>query len=87
MIARYWPEQHVFFDDRYDMYPIALDTAYNKVLSVKEGWEQVLDQYRINTIVWPRDHGIVQVLERMPAWKKIRQDKVASVFVRRHPLP
>ena len=66
MIYKYWPEQRVFFDDRYDMYPTALTDAYNKVLSTKPGWNRVLDRYRINIVVWPRDRGIVQVLERMP---------------------
>ena len=86
VIYKYWPEQKVFFDDRYDMYPIALTNAYNAVLSVKPGWERVLDKYRINVIVWPREKGIVQVLDHLPGWTKIRQDKVASVFVRKRPL-
>ena len=40
VIYKYWPEQHVFFDDRYDMYPIAMTQAYNKVLGLKPGWER-----------------------------------------------
>ena len=51
VIAKYWPEQPVFFDDRYDMYPIAIDEDYNKLLSTTPGWRQVLDKYRINVIV------------------------------------
>ena len=86
VIYKYWPAQHVFFDDRYDMYPIALTTAYNEVLGVKPGWERVLDRYRINIVVWPRDRGIVQVIERMPGWTELRHDKVATVLVRDRPL-
>ena len=86
MIAKYWPEQHVFFDDRYDMYPIAVTDAYNKLLSTKPGWQRVLDRYRINIVVWPRRRGIVQVLEVSPGWTVLREDKVATVLVRDHPL-
>lgn len=86
VIYKYWPEQHVFFDDRYDMYPIALTDAYNKVLGLKPGWEQVLDTYRIDIVVWPQDGAVVQVLEHLPGWKLLRTDKVAATFIRVHPL-
>jgi hypothetical protein len=86
VIAKYWPEQPVFFDDRYDMYPIAIDEDYNKLLSTTPGWRPVLDKYRINVIVWPRDRGIVQVLEASPGWTVLREDKVATVLIRDHPL-
>jgi len=86
VIAKYWPEQPVFFDDRYDMYPVAVTDDYNKLLSTKPGWQQVLDKYRINIVVWPRQRGIVQVLEVTPGWTVLREDKVATVLVRDHPL-
>ena len=86
VIEKYWPQQHVFFDDRYDMYPIAMTDAYNKVLSLKPGWEHVLDQYRINIIVWPKDDPVTQALKHLPGWKQLRADKVARTFVRRTPL-
>ena len=59
VIYKYWPQQHVFFDDRYDMYPIAMTDAYNKILSLRAGWEHVLDQYRINIVVWPDETPVV----------------------------
>ena len=46
----------------------------------------MLDKYRINTIVWPRDRGIVDVLEASPDWTVLREDKVATVLIRNHPL-
>jgi hypothetical protein len=86
VIAKYWPEQHVFFDDRYDMYPIKVTEDYNKLLSSKPGWQLALDRYRINVVVWPRQRGFVQVLEVSPGWTVLRQDKVATILVRNHPL-
>ncbi len=82
VIERYWPQQRVFFDDRYDMYPVALTDAYNKVLSLKPGWERVLDQYRISIIVWPKDDPVTQALKHLPGWSQLRVDKVARTFVR-----
>ena len=87
VIYKYWPEQHVFFDDRYDMYPIALTAAYNKVLVAEAGLgagaRPVPDQHR----GLARDGAVVQVLEHLPGWKRLRTDKVAATFVRTHPLP
>ena len=82
VIYRYWPEQHVFFDDRYDMYPVKMTDAYNKILSLKPGWEKVLDHYRINVVVWPKDGAFVQALAHLPGWEMVRSDKVSKTFVR-----
>ena len=82
MIDKYWPEQHVFFDDRYDMYPVAMTDAYNKILSLKPGWEKVLDDYRINVVVWPKDGAFAEALAHLPGWKMVRKDKVSKTFVR-----
>ena len=85
MIYKYWPEQHVFFDDRYDMYPISITDDYNKILSLKPGWEKVLDKYRIDTIVWPKDAAFVQALAHLPGWREIRHDKVSRTFIHDEP--
>ena len=86
VIYKYWPQQHVFFDDRYDMYPVRMVDAYDKVLDLQPGWDRVLDQYRINIIVWPKNGALVQALAHLPDWTELRHDKVATVFVRTHAL-
>ena len=82
VIYKYWPEQHVFFDDRYDMYPVKMTEAYNKILSLKPGWEKVLDQYRIDTVIWPKDGAFSEALAHVPGWKLVRSDKVSKTFER-----
>jgi hypothetical protein len=86
VIYEYWPRQHVFFDDRYDMYPVKMTEAYNKVLSLKPGWERVLDQYRVNVVVWPKNDALSEALVHLPGWKLVRTDKVAKTFEREQPL-
>jgi hypothetical protein len=86
VIYKYWPEQHVFFDDRYDMYPVKITEAYNKLLSLKPGWERVLDRYRINTVIWPKDGALSEALVHLPGWKLARTDKVSKTFVRERPV-
>jgi len=62
VILEYWPRQSVFVDDRYDMYPVKMVDAYDKILNLDPGWDRVLDQYRINLIVWPKNGALVQGL-------------------------
>ena len=85
VIYKYWPKQHVFFDDRYDMYPIALTDAYNKVPRLKPGWDKVLDQYRINVVVWPKD-GARRAGARAPAGLDRRPHRQGRRDLRPHPL-
>ena len=72
----------MFFDDRYDMYPKPMIEAYDKVLNLDEGWEKVLDQYDIQTVVWPKDGAVVQAMKLLPGWTETRRDKVAVTFER-----
>jgi hypothetical protein len=81
-IYRYWPEQQVFFDDRYDMYPREMIEAYDKVLNLDDGWAKVLDEYDIDTVVWPKDGALVQAMKLLPGWDEVRHDKVAVTFQR-----
>ena len=58
-----------------------------EIAPMGRGWEHVLDQYRINLVVWPTDGAVPQVLEHLPGWRELRTDKVATTFVRVNPLP
>jgi hypothetical protein len=81
-IYRYWPEQKVFFDDRYDMYPERMVEAYDKLLNLDEGWDDVLDDHDIEIVVWPKGGALVEALRLSPEWTETRHDKVAVTFER-----
>jgi hypothetical protein len=56
VIYRYWPRQHVFIDDRYDMYPTGLAKEYFQVLDGAPEWRSVLDRHHIDVVVWRKVH-------------------------------
>jgi hypothetical protein len=87
VIAVAWPQQHVFFDDRYDMYPLSVDAAYTRLAAIRPGWEHDLDTYGIDVVMWPKNGALVQALALTPDWAQIYEDKTAVVFVRRSLLP
>jgi len=81
-IAQHWPEQRVFMDDRYDMYPRQVVEDYEKIAGVQPGWALLLDEYDIETVVWPRERGLTQALALRTDWDEAHRDDIAAVFTR-----
>jgi hypothetical protein len=86
VIARYWPAQHVYMDDRYDMYPKAVVDDYDHMANVDPAWRRTLDKWRIDVVVWAPKRSLSQALALDTDWVVIHRDKVAVVFVRKTAL-
>jgi len=82
VILRDYPQQKVFIDDRYDMYPTAVIYDYFTLSSGRPGWSGILDRYRVATIVWKRDTPLAALLDESSAWHRVYRDKVNAVWVR-----
>jgi hypothetical protein len=83
IILKYWPRQRVFVDDRFDMYPVGFMSDYVKVLDSGEGWQQMLQRFQVDVVVWPNEKALAQVLDASPGWIRIHRDQLGAVFVRR----
>ena len=83
VILRYWPQQKVFVDDRYDMYPRPVIDDYIKFSDADRRWAEILDRNRIDVVVWRVNQAIVRLMEADPAWTAAYTDKRAVVLVRR----
>ena len=91
MIAETETGQKVFFDDRYDMYPLAVNEAYDDLANLRPDWRTQLDKWRIDVVMWPRSGPLVQALAERSDWVRVYRDKQAAVYARRsyldaHPL-
>jgi hypothetical protein len=82
LILRSWPDQKVFMDDRYDMYPVDFTKDYIKFADADRSWRKILYRYDIETVMWPSDAAIVQFLDADRAWRRVYRDRTAAVFVR-----
>jgi hypothetical protein len=82
LIGTEWPRQQVFFDDRYDMYPLAVNDAYDSMAQLKPGWDRVLDHYRIEMVLWPRLGPLAQGLALRSDWTRVYADDQAVVYAR-----
>jgi hypothetical protein len=83
LIEQAWPQQTVFYDDRYDMYPLAMNADYMKLLDAQPGWQNVLDLHGVDVVMWPTRQALSQLLAIDPHWRKTFGDDKAVVFVRR----
>jgi hypothetical protein len=81
VILRYWPQQKVFMDDRYDMYPTSVIYDYFKLTAAVPGSLKVLDKYRVDVIVWKKDTSLAALLDQSREWKVVYHDGVDAVWV------
>jgi hypothetical protein len=77
-----WPRYKVFFDGRSDMYGTDRLKEYIKVTNFEDGWEKVLEKYRINWIFFNTESRFSRFLVERKDWTLIYRDKVASIFIR-----
>lgn len=82
VIYSVWPRYKVFFDGRSDMYGTDMLKEYLKVTRFEDGWEKILEKYRVNWIFFDSDSPLVRFLKDRKGWTLIYQDKVASIFIR-----
>lgn len=73
----------VFFDDRYDMYPLELVEDYEVLLAGGHGWAEVLDRHDVDTVLWERNQPLASVLEASPGWRAVYVDDGWVVACRR----
>ena len=82
MGERMGPGRHVFFDDRFDLYPRRLIADSVSLLDGDEGWQRRLDTYRIDAVIWERSKPLAGLLALDPGWRIVRRNADWIVAVR-----
>ncbi len=81
--ARDYP---VFVDGRTDLYDDQLLRQYLATIFAQQGWEDMLDEWRINTILIERNSPLAEVLRLTSGWKEVHSDSLSIIYVREEPL-
>ena len=84
LILREWPQQKVFFDDRFDMYPRRVISDFTTISTGSAGWAKKLADYDVEVIVWDRHRVLTQLLRLDDTWRITHRDADYLVFVRRN---
>ena len=82
VILRYSPEQRVFMDDRFDMYPMSVIRDFTTVNAGTAGWDRVLLDRDVEVVVWERRRALSQLLLERDDWRVVHRDPDYYVFAR-----
>lgn len=85
LLFRNWPEQRVFIDGQTDFYGEVLTRTYERVLLQDTGWQQVLDDYGVDWVIWPEDESLPVALERDGGWTEVYRDETSVIYRRISP--
>ena len=77
-----YPEYPVFIDGRTDLYDDAFIRRYLQAALGKKGWQQILDEYEVGTILVEKNSSLSDILRYADGWTAVYADDMAVVFVR-----
>ena len=76
------PRQQIFMDGHTHIYGETLTREYETVISLADGWQDVLDKYQVEWVILRTGSPLVGALENIN-WKIAYQDDTATVLVHR----
>jgi hypothetical protein len=81
---RFYPDanRRVFIYGEAELMGDQLLLDYVDVNQVKSDWQQVLDRYRVDYVVFATGKPLDEVLQQSAAWRLAYSDDVADIFVR-----
>jgi hypothetical protein len=83
LIFRMYPERKVVLDDRHDLYGEGRIRQYMTLTEAAPGWQTVLEQWQIRTVLLPAGSTLANLLRELPQnWHVVYDDKVAVVLER-----
>jgi hypothetical protein len=78
----------VFVASHVHLIPRSVWQDYMRIITLDDGWQKVLERYRINTAIVDDDQhaALADALREDPAWSVAYEDAQGLIFVRRQPL-
>lgn len=73
----------VFIDDRSSFYGEPFYLSYGRIVSLYPDWEKLLEEHKIDWVIFPKRAELSERLKQHPGWKTLCEDGAAYVFVRR----
>lgn len=81
------PKHRVFLDGRSELYEAGgVLSDYMRITYLAPGALNVLDNYRVNSVLMQPNAPLATVLSALPQWRRIYSDNTSVLFVRRDPL-
>ncbi len=81
LIYRFAGRRKVFFDGRSDFYGADFLKQYGRLMQVRPGWRQLIEQFGFTHALLPNDYSLRGALEDS-GWKRLYADRVATLLAR-----
>src|SRR5258706_151295 len=81
LILKLYPQYRVFMDGRADLYGDDLLRQFQKASQLRDGWEQVLDRWRVEAVLVPPSGALAQSLLLDDRWHVEFRDSHAILFL------
>ncbi len=83
LIWRYAPQASVFVDGRIALYPLPVWEDYLTIALAGPGWEELLDRYKVDTLVLSKDRqGAIIAAAMQAGWRDMSEDKASVILMR-----
>jgi hypothetical protein len=83
LLLKLWPDQQIFMDGHTHIYGEALTREYERVITLGNGWEGVLNKYDVKWIIIRAHTALANQLASSPNWKTVYKDQTSIIFVRK----
>ena len=84
-IWKLYPEYRVFVDGRADLYGDGLLRQFKTAMQLRTGWRDILDRWKVETVLVPPSCALAQALLLDPNWHATYSDSKAIILLRTHP--
>jgi len=84
VIWRGFPDLQVFMDSREAAYPLDVVDDYDRFADARLGWEEVLQRYHVDYLLWPAVEFQPRALLATGTWMPLYQDEQAVVLASKH---
>ncbi len=87
-IWKLYPAYRVFVDGRADLYgDDLLHQSIQTVVQIRTNWRDILDRWKVETVLVPPSCALTQALLLDPNWHVAFRDSRAIILLRTHPAP
>lgn len=80
LLYRLFPQEQVFIDGQTDFYGEAFTREYAQVVSLDEGWQDVLVKYNVSWVIIQTGKPLIPTLQNELNWNIIYQDNTATIL-------
>ncbi len=83
LLLRLWPAQQIFMDGHTHIYGETLTREYEQVVTLSEGWENILAKYDVRWVIMRRNAPLVETLSTLEDWGTAYEDETTAILVKK----